>query len=229
MAEQVVVLGAGMAGLCVALALAPTGREITLLDRDPPPPEGGAEEVFDSWRRRGVGHLRQSHAFLARLRTLIVNEHPQLLDELRATGARELRFADGLPEAIAKTYSATPQDEEMAIIVSRRTTLELAIRRYVERQPRVRIRPEVFVDGLLHRRSENGALVAEGLRLADGEIIRGDIIVDAAGRNSPVLDWLEAAGDAPPPEDIEDCSTDCCPARPSRLAGGSRPPAISAS
>ena len=206
MAEQVVVLGAGMAGLCVALALAPTGRQITLLDRDPSPPEGGAEEVFDHWRRRGVGHLRQSHAFLARLRTLIVNEHPQLLDELRATGARELRFADGLPETIASTYAATAQDEEMAIIVSRRTTLELAIRRYVERQPGVHIRSEVFVDGLLNRRDRNGALVAEGLRLADGEAIRADIVVDAAGRNSPVLDWLEAAGVAPPPEDIEDCS-----------------------
>src|ERR1019366_5684473 len=94
--ESVVVLGAGIAGLCVALALAPTGRRITLLERDAPPPEGGAEAVFDHWQRRGASQLRHSHAFLARLRKLIAVEHPALLEALRSAGARELRFADGL-------------------------------------------------------------------------------------------------------------------------------------
>ena len=42
MAERVLVIGAGMAGLWTALALRPTGREVVLLERDPPPPEGGA-------------------------------------------------------------------------------------------------------------------------------------------------------------------------------------------
>ena len=206
MAERVVVLGAGMAGLCVALALAPTDRQVTLLDRDPPPPEGGAEAVFDGWNRRGVGHLRQSHAFLARLRKLIGAEHPALLEELRAVGARELRFADGLPETIASTYVAAPDDEEMAIIVSRRTTLELAIRRYVERQPGVTIRPGVFVNALTTRRDNDGALVAQGFALAGGEVIEGDIVIDAAGRTSPVAEWLEAAGAPARPDDVEDCA-----------------------
>ena len=206
MAQRVVVLGAGMAGLCVALALAPTGRTITVLDRDPPPPEGGPEAAFDHWMRRGVGQLRQSHAFLARLRSLIGTEHPRLLEEIRALGSRELRFADGLPATIAASYVAEPDDEEMAIIVSRRTTLELAIRRYVERQPGVTIRPEVFVEGLLTQRDGGGNLVARGFRLAGGDDIEGDIVVDAAGHTSPIVDWLEAAGAASQPEDVEDCS-----------------------
>lgn len=206
MSERVVVLGAGMAGLCVALALAPTGREVVLLDRDPPPPEGGPEAAFDRWRRRGVGHLRQSHAFLARLRSLIRQEHPALLDELREAGARELRFADGLPEPLNRTYVAVPDDEEMAILVSRRTTLEYAIRRHVERQPGVTIRAGVFAAGLICHRDADGALVADGLRLEDGEAVLGDIVIDAAGRGSPMADWLEAAGAPSPPEDIEDCA-----------------------
>jgi 2-polyprenyl-6-methoxyphenol hydroxylase-like FAD-dependent oxidoreductase len=206
MAERVLVLGAGMAGLCVALALAPTGRSITILDRDPPPPEGGAEAVFDHWTRRGVGHLRQSHAFLARLHKLIETEHPRLLEQIRALGGREFRFADGLPATIAANYVAEPGDDEMTIIISRRTTLELAIRRYVEQQPGVTIRPEVFVDGLLTRNDERGALIARAFRSADGEEVDGDIVVDAAGRTSPIVDWLEAAGAVSPPEDVEDCS-----------------------
>ena len=195
-----------MAGLCVALAMAPTGRQVILLDRDPPPPEGGAEAAFDHWTRRGVGHLRQSHAFLARLRQLIGAEHPELLAEIRATGGRELRFADGLPDQIAAAYVAQPADEDMAIIVSRRTTLELAFRRYAERQPGVTLRPDVFVEGLATQRDANGALVARGFRLAGGEVVEGDIIIDAAGRGSPIGDWLTEAGVPTPPEDLEDCA-----------------------
>src|SRR4051812_15668859 len=71
MAGRVVVIGAGMAGLWTALALAPTGGQIMLLQREPPPPAGGPDALFDDGARRGVGQLRHSHAFLARLRVLI--------------------------------------------------------------------------------------------------------------------------------------------------------------
>ena len=84
MAERVLVIGAGVAGLSVALALAPTGRQVVLLERDPPPPLGDADTAFAEWTRRGVGHLRHSHAFLARLRTIVRDAHPGLLEDLRA-------------------------------------------------------------------------------------------------------------------------------------------------
>jgi len=202
--ESVVVLGAGIAGLCVALALAPTGRQITLLERDAPPPAGDAEAVFDSWQRRGASQLRHSHAFLARLRQLIATEHPSLLEALQAAGARELRFADGLPETIQARYTPDPGDAEMAIIVSRRTTMEMVIRRYVEASPNVTIRSGVFVQGLVSERDAEGALTARGFRLESGETVLADLVVDAGGRRSPAEDWLAEAG-AVVPETGEDC------------------------
>eukprot|EP01035_Chromulina_nebulosa_P000642 gene642-892_t len=54
MNERILVIGAGMAGLWTAMALARADRDITLLDRDPPPPEGGADAAFDDWQRRGA-------------------------------------------------------------------------------------------------------------------------------------------------------------------------------
>ena len=45
--------------LCAALALGPTGRQVTLVERDASPPEGGADDAFRDWKRNGVGHLRQ--------------------------------------------------------------------------------------------------------------------------------------------------------------------------
>ena len=203
--ETVVVLGAGIAGLCVALALAPTGRTITLLERDAPPPEGGTEAVFDHWRRRGASQLRHSHAFLARLRKLIATEHPALLEALRAAGARELRFADGLPETIKARYVPRPEDEEMAIIVSRRTTMELVIREYVEAAANVTIRSGAFVSHLISERDGAGRLTARGFALQNGEAVRGDLVIDAGGRGSPMMDWLTDAG-AVVPESAEDCA-----------------------
>src|SRR6478609_2935977 len=124
MAERVLVIGAGMAGLWTALALAPTGREIVLLERDPPAPAGGPDEAFEHWTRRGVGHLRHSHAFLARLRILIRDEHPQLLADLQAAGCRDLGFEGGLTDIHRRSYTPEPIDQDLAVLTSRRTTLE---------------------------------------------------------------------------------------------------------
>ncbi|MBV8593024.1 MAG: FAD-dependent oxidoreductase, partial [Caulobacteraceae bacterium] len=203
MSEEVVVLGAGMAGLAVALALVPTGRRVTLLERDPAPPDG-VEAAFDHWRRRGATQLRHSHAFLARLRALIAREHPALLQALREAGARELTFADMLPSTLRDAYIPAPGDEDLAILISRRTTLETIMRHYVEARGAV-IRSGVFADGLIGEKESDGAFLARGFRLQGGEAVTADLVVDAAGRGSPTIDWLDDAGVAVP-EDREGCA-----------------------
>src|SRR5271154_426509 len=119
MTEKVLVIGAGMAGLCTALSLAPSGREIVLLEKDAPPPEGGIDPAFFDWNRRGVGQLRHSHAFLARLRSIIKHHHPALLEQLLAAGCREITFADMLPDALRAGYVAQDGDSEMSVLTSR--------------------------------------------------------------------------------------------------------------
>ncbi|HEY2356804.1 MAG TPA: FAD-dependent oxidoreductase [Phenylobacterium sp.] len=202
MAERVLVIGAGMAGLWTALALAPTGREILVLERDPPPPEGGPDEAFESWNRRGVGHLRHSHAFLARLRILIRDEHPQLLAQLQEAGCRELGFEGGLTDIQRRIYVPEPVDQDLAVLTSRRTTLELIMRRYVERQANVTIRPGVFVKALLLTDGELPTVT--GVVLEDSEELTADLVVDASGRTSSTVEQLIGAG-SPISEETEDC------------------------
>ena len=149
MPRSILILGAGIAGLCSALALSGKGHTITLIEKDPPPPEGGADVAFADWKHAGVGHLRHSHAFLARLRTLIKASHPALLDALAAAGCRELKFADGLPEPMREIYRPAPGDDDLAVLTSRRTTLELVIRRYVEGLEGVEIRSGLIVKEVL--------------------------------------------------------------------------------
>ncbi|HEX7760384.1 MAG TPA: FAD-dependent oxidoreductase [Caulobacteraceae bacterium] len=196
-AERVLVIGAGIAGLCTALALGPTGRSVILVERDEPAPSGDADEAFKDWNRRGVGHLRQSHAFLARLRSLIKAEHPALLQDLLDAGCREIGFKDMLSDTLRGRYTAQPGDADMAVLTSRRTTLELVMRRYVERQPNVRIVSGFFCQRLLTARGEDGSLRVRGLLGEDAEGERellADIVVDAAGRTSGVVEQLIAEG-----------------------------------
>lgn len=203
MAEPVLIIGAGMAGLFSALALASRGHAVTVLERDPPPPEGGADVAFEDWNRRGVGHLRHSHAFLARLRSIIVNRHPALMAELMAAGCQDLTFEGNLSPATAARYRPEPGDEELTVLTSRRTTLELVLRRHVEGLPGVTFRSGVNVIGLVgEREGAEGPFVCRGLRLAagEGEETLAGIVVDAGGRASQVCDWLAETGIVPPEE-----------------------------
>ncbi|MBI1197135.1 MAG: FAD-dependent oxidoreductase [Phenylobacterium sp.] len=202
MVERVLVIGAGMAGLWSAMALSSPDREITLLDRDPAPPEGDADTAFRDWGRRGVGHLRHSHAFLARLRTLVRDEHPALLDDLLAAGCRELGFDGALTEQHRRAYVPKPIDGDLAILTSRRTTLELVMRRYAERLPGVTIRAGTFVKELAIR--PGAPPTVTGVRLEDGTELSADLVVDASGRLSQSAEQLAAAG-ASIPESSEPC------------------------
>jgi 2-polyprenyl-6-methoxyphenol hydroxylase-like FAD-dependent oxidoreductase len=203
--EAVLVIGAGIGGLCTALALGPTGRPLTLLERDAEPPSGDADEAFESWNRRGVGHLRQSHAFLARLGKIIRQEHPKLREALLEMGVRELGLETMLWPAQKQSYVARPEDADFALLTSRRTTLELVMRRYVETLPNVSIRSGAMVRRLLTERDAAGVLKVTGVEIEeDGRAaeLRAPVVIDAGGRLSPAIEQLIAEG-APIAEESE--------------------------
>src|SRR6516164_9505025 len=173
------------------MALGPTGRRVTILERDAAPQSHDADDAFLNWQRRGVGHLRQSHAFLARLRAIIRHEHPGLLDELLALGVRELSFEGMLSEMQRAAYVPVPSDAELAIITSRRTTLELAMRRYVERLRNVEIRSDVAVRKLLIEPGTPMKVVGVAAEVSGvPQELRADVVIDAGGKNSMFIEQL---------------------------------------
>ncbi len=195
MTETVLVIGAGIGGLCTALALAGPDRKVVLLERDPAPPTGDADQAFDDWNRRGVGHLRHSHAFLARLRLILRDEHPALLAELLEAGCRDLGFEQMLSDQHKKSYRPQAVDRDLVVLTSRRTTLELVIRRYVERLANVEILSETFVAGLT---LEPGApLRVTGVTVEDASgrhDLAADLVIDTAGRTTGSIEQLVEAG-----------------------------------
>ncbi|MFT3808963.1 MAG: hypothetical protein QM698_03530 [Micropepsaceae bacterium] len=192
MTEHIIICGAGIAGLSAAMALSHADRTITVIDRDPPPPDLGPDEAFESWERKGVTQLRHSHVFLGRLIKLIRERHPGLWTALLAAGAREFTFADGLSPLLRGRYRYVAGDEDLSFLFSRRTTLELAMRRYAATLPGVTFLTNAGLHGAI---VENGTILGvvaeiDGVR----QEIRADSIVDATGRNTSFPEWMGLEG-----------------------------------
>ncbi len=195
--ENILVVGAGIAGLNAALALSQPERRVTLIERDPPPPDASADAAFDVWQRRGVGHLRHSHAFLARLYLLLREKYPDLLQQLLNAGCRELRFEDGIPATLRDSYVPAQEDDDLTILTSRRTTLEFIMRRYVATLPGVTFKTGTRVKGLVHEHGKDGTPKITGITVdnqGEEQTLTADLVVDAGGKNALGMDWLKASG-----------------------------------
>ena len=157
--QPVVIVGAGISGLCTALALAKTGLEVKVIERDSPPPTGDPDQAFFEWNRRGAAQFRHPHAFLAVMSNLLQDSFPGLMDDFFAAGARKVTFEDMLPPNLKAKYSPQPGDEKMWLLMCRRATMETVFRRYAEKQPLIRIESDTQVTALLSHRDGEQILV----------------------------------------------------------------------
>lgn len=197
--EQVVVLGSGIAGMCTALALATRGYTVRVLERDPAPPEGDADQAFFDWQRRGAAQFRHPHAFLGLMCNLLQDNYPDLLDAFYAAGARRTGIEEMLTPELEDRYQPEPGDERLWVLMCRRATIETVLRRYVSALPNVEIITGIHVDGLAlasgaDRPKAVGFKVRRDCVERFGPTVPGDIIVDASGRMSKGPSWLSDHG-----------------------------------
>lgn len=179
--KQVIVVGAGIGGLSSALALGRAGHHVTLMERDPLPATPDAEAAFTA-ERRGAPQVHQTHGFLARIQVLLRDRFPDVYQQLLAAGGTTMSTTANLGEP-------QPGDEDLRVLIIRRTTLEWVLRQAVLAEPGVEIRTGVGVTGLL---TENGTVI--GVRLDEGTESRADVVIDAGGRRSALPDWLRDVG-----------------------------------
>lgn len=199
---HVIVVGGGVSGLGTALALARAGYQITVIERDDTPMPDSADEAFD-WDRRGAPQVRHSHAFLARLRNLLLTGYPDIYAALLHEGATEMCFGDDLPPEMTG-FMRQPDDDELVMLACRRTTFEWVLRRAAIAEGQVTFRTGVGVDGVVSTVSSQGAVVVTGVRLADGTELTADLVIAANGRRSTVPTWITDAGGRAAAEEVED-------------------------
>lgn len=199
--RRIVILGGGVAGLAAAIALASGGRPVTVIERDPSPPDEPGLDPFLDWKRRGVPQFRLPHGFSARTRNLLARHAPKVLERLRADGIEVINlFKKLIPAELWQ-----PGDDEFANVWARRAAFELALRRAAEAQGGIRFVCPAVATGLRFDRSGETPRVT-GVRLAGGAEIDADLVLDCGGQRTPVPRWLSNEGIRMAVDD-QDCQT----------------------
>ncbi len=185
--RHAIVAGASIAGLLAARVLSEHFDRVTLIERDPV--DGHAEP------RTGVPQGRHLHAMLVRGLSIVEGLFPGLTDELRASGATLINAGRELGWHHAGGWRARHKGN-LDFLSMTRPLLKSHIAKRVRSLPNVAIRDEVRVAGL----SSDVTGKVNGLRVhamheRGNEIcIEADLVVDAMGRGSPILRWIEELG-----------------------------------
>ena len=191
--KQAVVIGAGMAGLTAAGALADHFEQVVVLERDTLP----SEPTY----RAGTPQARHVHALLLSGQRALSELFPGFEQDLAQVGAVPLRV--GLEVRVERPgYDPFPQRDLgwFSYAVSR-PAIERAVRRRVEGRANTTLRQRCRVLEVLA--SPNGGAVT-GVRYENGngasETIAADLVVDASGRGALTLALLQSIG-LPLPEE----------------------------
>jgi 2-polyprenyl-6-methoxyphenol hydroxylase-like FAD-dependent oxidoreductase len=191
--KQAVVIGAGMAGLAAAGALADHFDQVVVLERDTLP----SEPTY----RAGTPQARHVHALLLSGQRALSELFPGFEQDLARVGAVPLRA--GLDVRMERPgYDPFPQRDLgwFSYAVSR-PAIEHAVRRRLESRANTTLRQRCRVQEVLA--SPNGAAVT-GVRYENdngaSETIAADLVVDASGRGALTLALLQSIG-RPLPEE----------------------------
>jgi 2-polyprenyl-6-methoxyphenol hydroxylase-like FAD-dependent oxidoreductase len=197
--KNIAIVGAGICGLCTALGLSKQGHEITVYERDDPMPAGDPDEIFFDWLRRGASQFKHPHAFLAVMSNLLTQQFPDLIEEFWSAGARKVSFEDMLPPALARQYEAAPEDSTLWLLMCRRATMEMVLRRYAERQTNITFESGTRINAMVIERQGpvptiTGLVKQERSGATPPKTVAADIVIDAAGRGSPFKKWFQQEG-----------------------------------
>lgn len=123
----IVVIGAGLTGMAIALMLAKRNLPVVVLERDPRDAFGRSEE--HPARRIGAPHTNRPHTLLAGGRDVLLRSLPEVARAVYMLGARDATLWPWLP--------ATP---ELTVLAMRRTLLEQAFLECAQNLPSLTLR-----------------------------------------------------------------------------------------
>jgi len=191
--KQAVVIGAGMAGLAAAGAVADYFERVIVLERDRLPNQAVP--------RPGAPQSRQLHGLLPGGQRALTDLFPHFERELLDAGSVPLRMLGELRVEMPGVGPLPSRDFGWLFYGASRPLIELITRRQTERLSNLTVRSECQV--LEITATSDGTMVT-GVRYesADGRqaILAADLVVDASGRGAPTLALLRSSGQPVPDE-----------------------------
>jgi len=184
--RHAVVIGAGIGGLAAAAVLAGHFGHVTVLERDRLP--------VVSKPRPGAPQSNQLHALLGGGLQAFCDLFPGFDEDLTQAGAEMFRM--GLDDRLELPgFDPFPaRDFGLRFFSLSRPLLEFLIRRRIDWFANVLLRDQCRVLGLVA--AADGSVTAVRCQQAGGseEVVSADLVVDASGRGTPTLSFLQATG-----------------------------------
>jgi 2-polyprenyl-6-methoxyphenol hydroxylase-like FAD-dependent oxidoreductase len=191
--RQAVVIGAGMAGLAAAGAVADYFERVIVLDRDRLPNQAVP--------RPGTPQSRHLHGLLPGGQRALTDLFPHFEQGLLDAGAVPLRMPGEIRVEIPGVGPFPSRDFGWFFYGASRPLIELITRRQAEKLTNLTVRPACRVLKIIA--APDGTVVT-GVRCesSDGrqEVLAADLVVDASGRGAPTLALLRSSGRLIPDE-----------------------------
>ncbi|MCV7066674.1 FAD-binding protein [Mycolicibacterium farcinogenes] len=189
MTDHCVVLGAGIAGLLAAAALADTGRAVTVVERDVLPD--------NTFQRRGIPQGPHLHSLLSQGWRIMEELVPGLINDVIAAGAHVLddarmgarMYIQNGPYSFNRTEPVADPAALASYLVTR-PLLESVLRRRVVALPTVTIKDGHDIGDLVaDQPGRITGVTVSNRRTGATQTLEADLVIDATGRatRTPLL------------------------------------------
>jgi 2-polyprenyl-6-methoxyphenol hydroxylase-like FAD-dependent oxidoreductase len=194
--KQAVIIGAGIAGLAAAGALADWFEEVTVLERDHLP-DGVA-------CRPGTPQAWHSHGLLLGGLFALEELFPALGDDLTAAGAVPLRFNQDFREELPNREAMPQRDFGWVGYTMTRPLVESTLRRRVVQRRNVTLRQSTRAFGIIAEGDQSRVTGVRCSSADDGgdETLSAELVVDASGRGHLTAALLQSIGRPPAAESV---------------------------
>ncbi|HEY9662287.1 MAG TPA: FAD-dependent oxidoreductase [Allocoleopsis sp.] len=192
--KRAVVLGAGIAGLLAARALANWFDHVIVIERDRFPDHPAP--------RSGVPQSYQLHVLITQGQRIVEQLFPGFRDQLAEQGAPLIDWAADCPLLLPQGWSPRFKSD-LTTYASSRNLLESLLRQQLTQYKAIEFLTETQVTGLFTNPDHTAVL---GVQTRDHQnhqrSILAQIVVDASGRNSKTPQWLQQMGYGMPQQEV---------------------------
>ena len=193
--KQAVVVGAGMAGLPAARALADYFEHVVVLERDTLP--------LDAAQRAGTPQARHTHGLLDGGQRALGDLFPEFEQDLAGAGAVPVRVGLDLRLEMPGFDPFPRRDLGVIAYAMSRPLVEFTVRQRVNRHANITIRENCRAQDIV---AAPGGTSVSAVRFenskGESETLAADLIVEASGRGNLTLSLLKSTGQPPPEESI---------------------------
>ncbi|MFC3746913.1 FAD-dependent oxidoreductase [Paenibacillus sp. GCM10012306] len=191
---KAIVIGSGIAGLMAARVLSDYYEEVLIVERDEFPTEPVS--------RQGVPQSFHPHRVLPRGRMILERYFPGYIDTLIELGAQP---TFGESTVSVNKYGSFVNQISDKDASSSRVLLEWVLYQRVQQTSNVSFLTSTEVKGLMTSEDQQtiiGVYTKSRDELKTEASLTADLVVDAAGRSSKVIKWLESLGQQIPEPEI---------------------------